>query len=413
MPEVNRSSSEIAVLVTAIVALASCSVRLAERPDASNPEHSSVQEHIMSVENGLLPPNENQFGPPQRWTLAERMRFYKVPAVSIALINDYQIEWARAWGVTEPGGSEAVTQDTLFPAFSISKAVGAVAVMHLVQMGKLNLDENVNDKLKKWKVPDNEFTRSRPVTLRELLSHTSGTSLVEMYGYNVHTERPTVVQVLNGIPPANSLPVKFVVVPGSRYKYSNTGYEIIHQLVLDVTNEPFPEFMRSTVLEPLGMDHSTYEQPLPLALQANAAAGTFADGTEVPGKWHVFPELMAAGLWTTPSDLARFAIALMNGERGQDNPVISATMVKEMLTPVTETDDPYAKEALSFFVWGKGDSARFLHGGVNQGYRSELLGYNSGHGVVVMVNSDNGKLLAGEIIRGIEREYGWPAPPPW
>ena len=409
-----RTPHAVAIVFTAIAFVftsGSATVRRYPDVEAAAAANQAVESHIAAIVNGLLPEHADSS---TKWLLADRMSFYKVPAVSIALINNYEIEWARAWGVTEAGGAQPVTPDTLFQAAQVSQCVGAMAVMRLVQEGKLNLDINVNEVLKTWKVQNNEFTGSRLVTLRELLSHSAVTSVPGFSGYNTRVEQPSITQVLKGVPPANSSAVEVQGEPGSKWQYSDGGFEIIHQMVLDVTGVPFPDFMRTTVLKPLDMSHSTFEQPLPEALEARAAAGTFSDGTEVPGRWHVYPEQMAMGLWTTPSDLARFAIALMNAERGIDNPVLSATTAKQMLVPQMDTDDPaFSRSGLGIFVHGEGEKARFFHGGVSEGYRSQLLGYDSGHGIIVMTNSDNGIRLMGEIIRAAEKEYGWPASKPW
>jgi CubicO group peptidase (beta-lactamase class C family) len=202
-------------------------------------------------------------------------------------------------------------------------------------------------------------------------------------------------------------------VPGSGWKYSGGGYEIIQQLVMDTTRQTFPDFMRMTVLEPLAMNHSTYDQPLPLSLQPEAASGALSDGKEVAGKWHIYPEMMAAGLWTTPSDLARFAIAVMNTTRGLSNPVISAATGRLMLTPQIDTGSPaLGKDGLGVFLYGTGTSARFGHDGADEGFQAFLIGFYSGQGLVVMTNSNNGSALAGEISRSVSREYDWSLPKP-
>ncbi|MGO9450860.1 MAG: serine hydrolase [Candidatus Binataceae bacterium] len=338
------------------------------------------------------------------------MEFYKVPAISVTVVNDYEIEWSRAWGVTEPGGNQRVTPDTMFQAASISKAVGAMGVMRLVQDGKLALDANVNNQLRSWKVRDNEFTRSRPVTLRELLSHSAMTSVHGFPGYDLGAPLPTLVQVLDGAEPANSSVVRVEGIPGSGWRYSGGGYEIIQQLVVDTTGESFPAFMRSTVLDPLHMSHSTYEQPLPVSLQSDAAAGALSNGAEVTGKSHIYPEMLAAGLWTTPSDLSRFAIALMNTTRGVTNPVISNATGKLMLTPQIDTGAPSEKDGLGVFLYQDGKA--FGHNGANAGFQAYLLAYAGGQAIVVMTNSDNGISLAFEVARAVAREYGLPFPKP-
>jgi CubicO group peptidase (beta-lactamase class C family) len=352
-----RALSISLALATYVVATGAVTIHQYSAVNAATDE--TVAEHIRAVENGLVPPAAT--GREQKWNLQERMAFYKVPAVSIAVINNYEIKWAKAWGVTESGGAIAATPDTLFQAAQISESVGAMAVIHLIERGKLNLDANVDDYLKSWKVPENDFTRVKAVTLRELLSHSAPTTIVGFSGYNVRVGRPGLSQILRGVPPANNPAVEVAGIPGSRWQYSGGGFEVIQQVLEDLSGEPFPQLMQTTVFAPLGMTHSYYAQPLPSSLETAAAVGTFADGLEVPGKWHVYPELMAAGLWTTPSDLARFAIALMKAERGESNPVVSAEGIAQMLHPQLSTDAPeFSQSGLGIFVHGIGDGARFF-----------------------------------------------------
>ncbi|MGO9602609.1 MAG: serine hydrolase domain-containing protein [Candidatus Binataceae bacterium] len=169
---------------------------------------------IAAVENGLDPPVVIAGEPTKKWTISMQMRRLHVPAVSIAVINDYKIDWAIAWGVTEAGGNRLATRDTLFQAASISKPIASMAVMLLVQEGKLNLDANVNDYLMTWKVRDTACTHSKPVTMRELLSNSAGTAVHGFRGYDVHARIPTLVERLDGIPPANSPAVRVEAIPG-------------------------------------------------------------------------------------------------------------------------------------------------------------------------------------------------------
>jgi CubicO group peptidase (beta-lactamase class C family) len=423
MPNKSINSSWLSLAVLTLLA-----ALVTFAPSRAAALHRSVEGRIAAVENGLDPPVVVAGEPVKKWSIAMWMNRLKVPAVSVAVINDYKIEWARAWGVTEPGGNRPVTPETIFQAGSISKAVAAMGVMHLVQEGRLSLDANVNDELKTWKLHENEFTRSKAVTLRELLSHSAMTSIHGFPGYDVHAQLPTLVQVLDGLLPANTAVVRVEGVPGSGWQYSGGGYEIIQQMAIDQTGESFPSFMRTTVLDPLRMNHSTYEQPLPVALQTAAAAGTLADGSEVRGKWHVYPEMMAAGLWSTPSDVTRFAIALINAKRGESNSVISAATGAEMLTPQIAalagcgvpsnygiknyfSDMAAVQDGLGVFLQGVGDGAGFSHQGNIEGFRAEFLGYYSGHGVVVMTNANGSMALAESVIRAVQEEYGWPQEP--
>ena len=366
----------------------------------------SAEKRMSAVEIGLDPPVVIAGEPIEKWTIAMQMRRLHVPAVSVAVINDYKIDWARAWGVTEAGGKRPATSDTIFQAGSISKPVASMAAMRLAQDGRLNLDANVNDYLTTWKVPDTAFTHSKPVTMRELLTNSSGTPQFGSPEYDIHARIPTLVEILDGIPPAYTPAVRVEAIPGSRWQYSNGGFEIAQQVVMDVTGEAFPEFMRTTLLEPLGMTRSTFDQPLPASMQTDAARSTLADGTEIPGGWLLHPGMMAAGLWTTPSDLARFAIALMKAKRGENNSVISAATGALILTSqITQSDG--LGQGFGVSLSGDADLAGFSKDGYNTGFTAIMICYFSGRGIVVMTNSENGMSLALGIIRAVERVYGW------
>jgi CubicO group peptidase (beta-lactamase class C family) len=331
------------------------------------------------------------------------MQFYKTPGVSIALINDGRIEWARGYGVLEAGGKDLVTPETLFQAASISKSLSAMLALRLVEQGKLDLDNDVNQRLVSWKVPDNEFTKEQKVTLRRLLSHTAGVTVQGFLGYPAGQALPSLRQILDGEKPANSAAIRVDMKPGSSFRYSGGGYVILQQLVMDVTGKSFPALMEKSLLQRLGMTHSTFQQPLSPDLASRAAAGHLPNGVEMSSKWFVLPELAPAGLWTTPTDLARLVIEVQKSRVGKSNKVLSTASTAEMLTPQIDNI------ALGWFVDGQGSSKRFSFGGSNVGYKCRMLGYmNSGQGVVVMTNSENGAELTSEIIRSVAAEYGWP-----
>jgi CubicO group peptidase (beta-lactamase class C family) len=362
-----------------------------------------VEQRIRRIEEGLLLPVVVKGQPSEPMKLTDRMQFYKTPGVSIAFINNGRIEWARGYGLREAGSREPVTIETLFQAGSISKPVTAIAALRLVEAGKLNLDEDVNRKLVSWKIPENEFTKERKVTLRGLLSHSAGVNVPSFTGYLLGEQVPTLVQVLDGVKPANSPTVRVEAIPGNRFSYSGGGFTIVQQLLVDVEKKPFPDLMRELVFEPLRMRHSTFEQqPLPKNLAVLAAAGHNASGEIPTGRWRVFPEMAAAGLWTTPSDLARLVIEVQRAQAGQSNKFFSAAIINQMLT--AQSGD----WGLGFSVEGAGRTARFSHGGSTQEFNSDLTAYNqTGQGVVIMTNSLRGNALINEILRSIAREYGW------
>jgi len=361
---------------------------------------SPAQSRIDRVEKGLLGPVPVKGVP--GWTVQERMAQYKVPGVSVAVVNDFKVEWARAYGVKDVDTKEPVTTETLFQAGSISKPVAAMVALKRVEQGKIALDEDINNKLTSWKLPENEFTAKRKVTLANLLSHTGGLTVHGFPGYAVGEKIPTLPEVLNGAPPANTAPVRVDIEPGTKHRYSGGGTTIAQLAIMDIEKKPYPQIARETVLGPLGMTSSTYSQPLPDETRKKAASGHRNNGKPVEGKIHVYPEMAAAGLWTTPTDLAKFAIEVQLSLAGKSNKVLSKETTAKMVTPFIEDFI-----GLGFFIEKHGAATYFGHGGADEGFRAQLLvNRDKGYGAVVMVNSDNA-LIINEIIRGIAREYQW------
>lgn len=366
------------------------------------------------VEKGLLPPVTFVGDPTRTMSIADRMAHHKVPAVSLAVIEGDRIAWARAYGTLTRTGHDPATVETLFQAGSLSKPVTAAGALSLAHRGKLSLDGAVNGYLTSWKAPRSEKAEGRPVTLRGILSHTAGLTVHGFRGYAIDEKAPTLRQVLDGSPPANSAPVRIDQAPGSALRYSGGGYVVAQQVIEDVTGRPFAEVLRETVLRPIGMAHSTYAQPLPEALSRRAAVGYAANGGEVQGRWRVFPELGAAGLWSTSTDLARFTLWLIKGAKGDVAPVQRA-VASEMLEPqrdlagkdfITPAGN---RTGLGLVLEGEGASLRFSHSGSNPGQKSFMIGFpETGQGAVVMANSDTSPALIQEILRSIAAEYRWP-----
>lgn len=281
---------------------------------------AAIQERIARVENGLLPEILIAGREIKGSALADRMAALKIPGVSVAVIEDGKIAWAKGYGVLEAGSTTPVMPRTLFQAASISKSVAALGAMRLVEQGKLFLDEDVNARLATWKVPENDFTKAEKVTLKRLLSHTAGLTVHGFGGYAADKPVPSVPQILDGLKPANSAAVRADVVPGSLWRYSGGGFTVMQQLLVDVSGRPFPDLLSELVFKPLGMADSIYEQPLPSNRRGAAASGHDANGKLVPGRYHTYPEMAAAGLWTTPTDLARFLIEVRRGLRASPPP---------------------------------------------------------------------------------------------
>ena len=336
------------------------------------------------------------------YSLEERMRHYKVEAVSVAVIRDFRVLWTEARGFADREAKEPATTRTLFQAGSISKPVAAAGVLREVEAGKLLLDRDVNEYLKSWKLPENEFTAKQKVTLERILSHSAGLTVHGFPGYAAGGPVPTVPQLLDGVPPANTAAVRVEFEPGTKWQYSGGGYTIAQPVMTDTLQKSFPELMRELVLAPAGMAHSTYEQPLPPEKLGLAAVGYRSNGSLLPGKRHTYPEMAAAGLWTTSEDLARFAIAIGRALRGDPGSFLSKQKAARMTTPFS------GDAGLGLFLQKHGGETYFGHDGSDEGFQAVLLMHREkGYGAAVMANSDNGISLANEIVEGIAHKQGW------
>lgn len=363
-----------------------------------------TDERIGRVENGLLPPVVVKGQAVLPLKLEDRMQELKIPGVSVAVFENGRIAWTRGWGMADVADRRRVDADTRFQAASISKPVTAAAVLALASLGQMSLDDDVNKYLASWKLPANEFTAKQKVTLAHLLSHTGGLTVSGFRGYAAGEDVPTVLQVLNGAKPANSDPVRVDLPVGSQWRYAGGGYTIVQLAIQDVTKKPFADALRELVLDPLGMSHSTFVQPLPGELRSKAATGYRSSGEPIAGRSHTYPEQAAAGLWTTPEDLARFAMAVQQTAAGTTtHPIMSRDLAARMLKPVI---DDYG---LGLGLVGVGPAAHFSHGGSNEGFRCQFIALKDrASGVVVMTNSDRGGLISQEIIRAVAQEYRWP-----
>ena len=342
--------------------------------------------------------------------LAERMAEAKVPGVSIAFIENGRVKWSRAYGVAVAGSKRPVTPQTRFQAASMSKAVAAAAALRLVDRGRLALDEDVNTRLRGWRAPAFPDAGAEKVTLRRLLSHTAGLTVGGYPGYAVGEAVPTLVQSLAGTAPANTAAVRAYAAPGAQTGYSGGGYSAAQLLMTETAGSSFARLMQRLVLGPLGMRRSGFNQPLPKRQRADAAGGHDGEGAPVPGGSHIYPELAAAGLWTTPSDYARFVIALQHSAAGRRGALLSPASARAMLTPVLND------YGLGVSIFARGGRRIVTHGGSNRGFQCRFAAYldGSGQGLVIMTNSENGGLLAAGILRTLAQAYRWddPSGPP-
>jgi CubicO group peptidase (beta-lactamase class C family) len=333
-----------------------------------------------------------------------------VPGAQWALIDGGGLVHEGAAGRPAAGSEAQVGSGTLFQACSISKPVAVLAMLRLVERGVLELDEDVNARLTSWRVRPLAGWQPR-VTLRQLASHSAGLTTSGFPGYPEGHALPTTVEILDGTGPANTFAVRVDTVPGVQFRYSGGGTMVLQQLLEDVTGTPFPELAHELVLGPLEMRESAYAQPLPPAIHARAATAHDDAGRPVEGRWHTYPELAAAGLWTTAGDLARFAIGVQRAVAGRDGAIVSPALAREALTPQLEAAQrigDLTDIGLGLFLGGGGASARFGHSGGNEGFRCHLLAYrDTGQGAVVMTNGDNGGWVVERTLARIAAAAGW------
>jgi CubicO group peptidase (beta-lactamase class C family) len=359
----------------------------------------SVEQKIKKVENSLAGWYQTQ--DKERWNLSDRMKLLKVNGLCIAVVHDYKMEWVRGYGLADTSEKRPVTDKTLFQAASISKSFNGIAVLRLVQEKKLDLNRDINDYLVTWKFPYDAKSNKKPITLSELLSHTAGLTIHGFPGYAVGDTLPTLSQVLDGKRPANTEAVRSMEEPGTRVNYSGGGVTISQVILTDVTGMAYDRYLQKNVLDPLGMRSSFFTQPPDKSKASLLATGYNADGKEVAGKYHIYPEQAAAGLWTNPADLCKYIIETQLSYKGESSKVLTPEMTKLRLTPVL------ADAAPGVFISKRGGITYFSHNGGNEGFSCQYIGaLDGGEGVVVMTNSDNGAIL-GEIVNSVAIVYGW------
>jgi len=343
-------------------------------------------------------------GEEARWTVAERLAHYGVPGVSVAVVEGGELAWAGGFGVREKGSTAPVDENTMFMGASTSKPVAAFLMLQHVERGLIDLDVDINRYLKRWKVPENEYTSRFPVTLRACLSHRAG---LTVNGWGVVLRgRPvaTAIDVLEGRPISGERAVVVDKTPGGSERYSGGGFLLAEMLLEDVTGRSFDSLADELIFQPLGMHHTTYKNPLQERFHGNVASGHNAAGDPMPGGWAVSPDCAAGGIITTAGDYARFMIATRNAFLGRKGALLRRDLAQQMLTRQGS-----GLFGLGWRSLGDGASRHMNHGGSNDGYQSETNLYlDSGDGAAVFTNAVPGILLFCEIQNGVADLQSWP-----
>ncbi|MEM8771630.1 MAG: serine hydrolase domain-containing protein [Pseudomonadota bacterium] len=383
--------------MAAIAAAMTVSACVSSSPPQSS-QNTAAKTSLLSVDVELVPAVRfaNDAAPAQSMRLEDRMVHYGASAVSVAVLQAGEIVHVEAIGTVSAQSDKPATPDLLFQAASISKPVSAIGAMTLVDDGRVDLDADVEDYLQSWSLPNDT---GDPVTLRELLSHTSGVSVPSYPGFEKGADLPTLDDILAGAPNAYSAPV-VVAGPQGEYAYSGGGYMVAQKMIEDVAGASFSAFMAEKVFAPAGMTQSSFDQ---YPDEAAVVFGHDWRGARLKDGWQPYPQLAPAGLWTTPRDLARLMQSYFAAYRGDDTQLLSAEAARAMAVSIA------SDTGLGFGVDGEGAEKRLTHAGWTIGYRSYLLFYpETGDGIVVMANAQAANHLVSEVIRMASAEFGWP-----
>ncbi len=336
--------------------------------------------------------------------LKNLLKIHNVAGISLAVLRDFHLAYAQCEGFINNESHEPIWPDTLFQAASVSKVVSAVLSMILCEKGKLNLDRPVNEYLKSWKLPENELTREKPVTIRLILSHFSGINVPSYRGFTKRNPIPTLKDVLNGSGACDGPAISVDKPVDEQFNYSTGAFAVLQTVLQDITNESFETLVQRELFQPLNMHRSFFAQPLSGHLNGNAACGHLADGELVDGNWFVYPTKAGSGIWTTPTDLARFALHLQKILSGNSSGLLQQKSLREMLSPYRE---PFF--GLGFALYNdKGPGLLFGHTGNTEGYRSMFIAHaSSGCGAFILSNSNNADPVVREVINQIATSEGW------
>ncbi|WP_114791325.1 serine hydrolase [Niabella yanshanensis] len=359
----------------------------------------SVNDTIQKVENHLAP--DIVYGETvPALNIEQRMKETGVKGLSIAVIKNYQIHWAKGYGWADEASSSKVTNNTRFQAASISKSLNSMGILKLVEEKRIDPEADVNTLLKSWKFPYDSNSVKTKINIYHLLSHTAGLGVHGFPGYERGSKLPVLQQILDGHSPANTQAVRSQFEAGTKLQYSGGGTTISQLIVEDITGKRYHEYMRDAVLKPLGMSNSSFEQPISDTL--NLATGYYTNGKPVKGKYHIYPEQAAAGLWTTPTDLAKYIIECQLTLKGASQKVLSPSMMQTRMTPVLGKES-----ALGVVIISRGDRRFFIHNGGNEAFLCTSYGtLEGGDGIVIMTNGEDFSVIS-ELLNSVARVYNW------
>ncbi len=334
-------------------------------------------------------------------TIAHKMTEYKIPALSLAVIKQGEIDWSDTYVNKDYAEEQNLDCSSIFQVASLSKPVTFLAALRMHTAGQIDLDKNIQEYLKDFQIPQGKHTRENPVTFRNIFSHTSGITAGGYQGYARDLPIPSDLDILRASEGVNSPAIEVLAPPNESLAYSGGGYTLAELAVQDIFGEEFSDIMHKWILEPANMTHSEFTQPLPDAQADQVARGYTYSGSMVEGGWHNYPEQAAAGLWSNSIDMAQFLIEIYRAYQGKTS-IFSETEIKSILSHEREG------HVYGFMVNRSDDDIAITHYGGNMGYRTGMtISLTSGNGLVYLINSDNGSALGNELLLSTSRVYKW------
>jgi len=383
--------------IFALLLVASCS------PKTDQPENKATpaKNQKAQLENGIRGKVKFLEEPENFSSIANTMKESKIPALSLAVINEGEVEWSETYQNADFLGEQPLDSTSVFQAASLSKPVTFLAALRMYAAGEIALDTNIQVYLKDYQLPQGKQTPENPVTFRNIFSHTSGISPGGYQGYARDLPMPSDISILRGEEGANTPAIKVVTPPNEVLRYSGGAYTLAELALQDYFAADFSGIMQKWILEPVGMEHSTFTQPFPVADSNKVAKGYTYAGKRVEGAWRNHPEQAAAGLWSNASDMAKILVEVYRAYQGKES-VFSKADIEAILSH--ERDN----HVYGFFVERSEDDIAITHYGGNAGYRTGMtISLTSGKGLVYLTNSDNGGLLGNTLLLSAAQVYGW------
>jgi CubicO group peptidase (beta-lactamase class C family) len=389
-----------------LVLMYSCSYKAADTENAETTAKGCVNQEYSAdlktqLENGIRGKVKFIGETENLGSISDKMSEYGIPALSLAVIEEGQIEWTETYQNAALAGNQRLDCTSIFQAASLSKPVTFMAALRMHAAGEIDLDKSIEDYLKSFQLPNGKQSIDNPVTFRNIFTHTSGINSGGYQGYKRDIDMPSDVDILMGNDGVNSPAVEVVWSPNQTLAYSGGGYTLAELALQDIYGTDFSTIMEKWILNPANMEHSEFTQPMPASDSNRVAKGYSQSGEPLEGGWRNHPEQAAAGLWSNATDLAKFMTEIYNAYQGKPS-IFSRSDVESMIS------DERDGHIYGFIVNRTEDDLAITHYGGNAGYRTAMtISLTTGNGLVYLINSDNGGNLGNELLLSAAQVYGW------